>query len=217
MKNYDLGTEKIGRLVRHFSVPCVISMLVAALYNIVDQIFIGWSPAGAFGNAATNIVYPFTVLALGLSLLVGDGAAANFSLESGRKNKDRADKSVGNGFLLSTHDLATYNNIQAISDAGITSLKLEGRMKSGDYIGTIVNSYRNIIDGNPGDWKKDLHLVFNRQFTNGYIMNDQPGDVMGRGSSGHEGLYIGDITNIDGTKVTIEIKNKEILHRTTER
>lgn len=117
---------------------------------------------------------------------------------------------IGNGFLLSTHDLATYNNIKAISDAGITSLKLEGRMKSGDYIGTIVNSYRNIIDGNPGDWKKDLHLVFNRQFTNGYIMNDQPGDVMGRGSSGHEGLYIGDITNIDGTKVTIEIKNKEI-------
>ncbi|MCI5520594.1 MAG: MATE family efflux transporter, partial [Treponema sp.] len=100
MKNYDLGTEKIGRLVRHFSVPCVISMLVAALYNIVDQIFIGWSSAGAFGNAATNIVYPFTVLALGLSLLVGDGAAANFSLESGKKNKDRADKSVGNGFLL---------------------------------------------------------------------------------------------------------------------
>ncbi|MCR5026914.1 MAG: DUF3656 domain-containing protein [Methanobrevibacter sp.] len=117
---------------------------------------------------------------------------------------------IGNGFLLSTHDLATYNNLKAISDAGITSLKLEGRMKSGDYIGTIVNSYRNIIDGNPGDWKKDLHLVFNRQFTNGYIMNDQPGDVMGRGSSGHEGLYIGDITNIDGTKVTIEIKNKEI-------
>ena len=117
---------------------------------------------------------------------------------------------IGNGFLLSTHDLATYNNIKSIEDAGITSLKLEGRMKSGDYIGTIVNSYRNIIDGNPGDWEKDLHLVFNRQFTNGYIMNDQPGDVMGRGSSGHEGLYIGDITNIDGTKVTIEIKNKEI-------
>ena len=117
---------------------------------------------------------------------------------------------VGNGFLLSTHDLATYNNLDAISEAGITSLKLEGRMKSGDYIGTIVNSYRNIIDGNPGDWQKDLHLVFNRRFTNGYIMNDKPGEVMGRGSSGHEGLYIGDIVNIEGTKVTIEIKNKEI-------
>ena len=83
-------------------------------------------------------------------------------------------------------------------------------MKSGDYIGTIVNSYRNIIDGNPGDWQKDLHLVFNRRFTNGYIMNDKPGEVMGRGSSGHEGLYIGDIVNIEGTKVTIEIKNKKI-------
>lgn len=117
---------------------------------------------------------------------------------------------IGNGYLLSTHDLATYNNIQAISDAGVKSLKLEGRMKSGDYIGTIVNSYRNIIDGNPGDYKKDLHLVFNRQFTNGYMMGDNPGEVMGRGSSGHEGLYIGDITNIEDTKVTIEIKNKEI-------
>ena len=117
---------------------------------------------------------------------------------------------IGNGYLLSTHDLATYNNIQAISDAGVKSLKLEGRMKSKDYIGTIVNSYRNIIDGNPGDYKKDLHLVFNRRFTNGYMMGDKPGDVMGRGSSGHEGLYIGDITKIEDTKVTIEIKNREI-------
>lgn len=99
MKNYDLGREKIGRLIRHFSLPCVISMLVAALYNIVDQIFIGWSPAGAYGNAATNIVYPFTVLALGLVLMIGDGAAANFSLELGSGKKDCANKSVGNGFL----------------------------------------------------------------------------------------------------------------------
>lgn len=98
MKNYDLGSAKIGRLVRHFALPCVISMLVAALYNIVDQIFIGWSSAGAFGNAATNIVYPFTVLALGLSLLVGDGSAAMFSLALGEQNKEKADKCVGTGF-----------------------------------------------------------------------------------------------------------------------
>lgn len=98
MKNYDLGSEKIGRLVRHFAVPCVISMLVAALYNIVDQIFIGWSSAGAFGNAATNIVYPFTVLALGLALLVGDGSAAMFSLALGEQDKEKADKCVGTGF-----------------------------------------------------------------------------------------------------------------------
>ena len=98
MKSYDLGSEKIGRLVRHFAVPCVISMLVAALYNIVDQIFIGWSRAGAAGNAATNIVYPFTVLALGLALLVGDGAAAMFSLALGEKNNEKADRCVGSGF-----------------------------------------------------------------------------------------------------------------------
>ena len=83
-------------------------------------------------------------------------------------------------------------------------------MKSKDYIGTIVNSYRNLIDGNKGDYEKDLHLVFNRHFTNGYMMNDTPGDVMGRAHSGHEGLYIGDIVDIDGTKVTIEVKNHDI-------
>ena len=79
---------------------------------------------------------------------------------------------IGNGYLLSTHDLATYDHLQEISDAGVKSLKLEGRMKSGDYIGTIVNSYRNLLDGNEGDYKKDLHLVFNRHFTNGYMMGD---------------------------------------------
>ncbi len=100
MKDYDLGTEKIGKLIRHFSVPCVISMLVAALYNIVDQIFIGWSSAGAFGNEATNIVYPFTVLALGLALLAGDGSAANFSLALGARDGKKADAYVGNGLSL---------------------------------------------------------------------------------------------------------------------
>ena len=117
---------------------------------------------------------------------------------------------IGNGYLLSTHDLATYKHLSEISDAGVKSLKLEGRMKSKDYIGTIVNSYRNLIDGNPGDYEKDLHLVFNRHFTDGYMMGDKPGDVMGRSHSGHEGLYIGDIVEIDGTKVKIEVKNHEI-------
>ncbi len=99
MKEMDLGTGKIGSLVKKFSVPCVISMVVAALYNIVDQIFIGWSAAGAYGNAATNIVYPFTVFALGLALLVGDGAAAGFSIALGKGDKKQADRNVGNGFF----------------------------------------------------------------------------------------------------------------------
>ena len=100
MKELDLGTGNISNLVKRFSVPCVISMLVAALYNIVDQIFIGWSAAGAYGNAATNIVYPFTVLALGLALLVGDGAAAGFSISLGSGNKEQANKNIGNGLVM---------------------------------------------------------------------------------------------------------------------
>ena len=70
-----LGTEPIRGLLLKFSVPCVLSMLVSALYNIVDQIFIGQS-VGYLGNAATNVVYPFTVIALAVSLLIGDGSAA---------------------------------------------------------------------------------------------------------------------------------------------
>lgn len=100
MREMDLGTGNIGSLVKRFSVPCVISMVVAALYNIVDQIFIGWSEAGAYGNAATNIVYPFTVLALGLALLVGDGAAAGFSIALGRGDHKHANRNIGNGLMI---------------------------------------------------------------------------------------------------------------------
>ncbi|MDD6194175.1 MAG: MATE family efflux transporter [Lachnospiraceae bacterium] len=100
MKDCDLGTGKIETLIRKFSIPCVISMVVAALYNIVDQIFIGWSSAGAYGNAATNIVYPFTVFALGVALLVGDGAAAGFSISLGMDDKKQANKNVGNGLMI---------------------------------------------------------------------------------------------------------------------
>ena len=100
MEKIDFENDKISKLIKKFAIPCVISMIVAALYNIVDQIFIGWSKAGAFGNAATNIVYPFTVIALAFALLVGDGVAALFNLSLGAKNKEKADKSIGNGLIL---------------------------------------------------------------------------------------------------------------------
>ena len=100
MKELDLGKDKISKLIKKFAIPCVISMIVAALYNIVDQIFIGWSEAGAFGNAATNIVYPFTIISLAFALLIGDGSAASFSLSLGAKDKEKANKSVGNGLIL---------------------------------------------------------------------------------------------------------------------
>lgn len=96
--NY-LATEPIGKLLLKFSVPCVLSMLVSALYNIVDQIFIGQS-VGYLGNAATNVVYPFTVLALALALLIGDGSAALLSLSLGSGDRETGSRCIGNGIVL---------------------------------------------------------------------------------------------------------------------
>ena len=90
MKELDLGKGKISKLIRKFAVPCIISLIIASLYNIVDQIFIGWSNAGSFGNAATNIVFPFTVIALAFALLIGDGSATLFNLSIGAKDKEKA-------------------------------------------------------------------------------------------------------------------------------
>lgn len=99
MKSLDLGKEKIGKLLLNFSIPCIISMLVGALYNIVDQIFIG-NGVGYLGNAATNVVYPFTVIALAFALLIGDGASALFSLNQGKKEYSKANHGVGNAITL---------------------------------------------------------------------------------------------------------------------
>lgn len=99
MKSLDLGNEKISKLLLSFSIPCIISMLVGALYNIVDQIFIG-NGVGYLGNAATNVVYPFTVIALSIALLIGDGASAIFSLHLGKKDYKSANKGIGNAIVL---------------------------------------------------------------------------------------------------------------------
>ena len=76
------ATEPVGRLITKFAIPCVISLLVNSLYNIVDQIFIGWG-VGYLGNGATNVVFPITIIALALSLMIGDGGAAYLSLKLG--------------------------------------------------------------------------------------------------------------------------------------
>ena len=68
------ATEPVGRLIARFAIPCVISLLVNSLYNIVDQIFIGWG-VGYLGNGATNVVFPITIITLALAVLIGDGGA----------------------------------------------------------------------------------------------------------------------------------------------
>ena len=96
-----LGTEKIGKLIRKFSIPCIISLLVNSLYNIIDQIFIGWG-VGYIGNGATNVVFPLTMIGLALSLMFGDGASAYLSLKLGEKKKAEAAKGVGNAVAISS-------------------------------------------------------------------------------------------------------------------
>ena len=94
-----LGTERIGKLIRKFSIPCIISMVVNALYNMVDQIFIGQG-VGPLGNGATNVVFPLSVIGLAFALMIGDGTSAYFSLKLGEKKENEAKKGVGNGIIM---------------------------------------------------------------------------------------------------------------------
>ncbi len=100
MKQLDLGKEKIGKLLRAFAIPCIISLVVNALYNMVDQIFIGWG-VGYLGNGATNVIFPITVLCLAFSLMFGDGTSAYLSLKLGEKKKEEAKNGVANGITAS--------------------------------------------------------------------------------------------------------------------
>ncbi|WP_024735524.1 hypothetical protein [Enterocloster asparagiformis] len=86
--NY-LGTEKVGSLLRKFAVPCIFSLIISCLYNIVDQIFVG-NGIGYLGNAATGVIFPITVVGWGLSLFFGDGAAAVLSVSLGRARMGRS-------------------------------------------------------------------------------------------------------------------------------
>ncbi|HRR77459.1 MAG TPA: MATE family efflux transporter [Ruminococcus sp.] len=99
--NQFLGREPVGRLMKKYAVPCIISLLVGALYNIVDQIFIAnASYLGSYGNAANTVVFPLTVIALAIAVMIGDGCCAFVSLSLGRSEPDKAKKSVGNSVLM---------------------------------------------------------------------------------------------------------------------
>ena len=100
--NKYLGEEKISKLLVKFSIPCVMGLLISALYNIVDQIFIGNSSLGYLGNAATGVSFPVICIANAFAWCVGDGAASYLSISSGRKDADSAHKCVGTGITVTT-------------------------------------------------------------------------------------------------------------------
>ena len=100
-ENQFLGSEPVGKLMRGYAIPCIISLLVGALYNIVDQIFIAnASYLGSYGNAANTVVFPLTVIALAIAVMIGDGCCAYVSLSLGMKESGNARKSVGNSIVL---------------------------------------------------------------------------------------------------------------------
>lgn len=98
--NKFLGQEKVSKLLLKFSIPCILSLLISSLYNIVDQIFIGNSDLGYLGNAATTVVFPITIIAVAFAWCFGDGSAAFLSLCQGRKDTKDVHKAVGNSILF---------------------------------------------------------------------------------------------------------------------
>ena len=99
-QNNYLGTEKVGVLLRKFAIPCIFSLIISCLYNIVDQIFVG-NGVGYLGNAATGVVFPITVIGWGVSLFFGDGAAADLSVSFGKNETEDIHSTVGNSILCS--------------------------------------------------------------------------------------------------------------------
>ena len=102
MKNDDkMGTKNILPLLVEFSIPAIIGMLVNAIYNIVDRMFIGNAPElGAIGLAGISICYPVTLVLMAISLMIGMGGATRFSIALGQGKKDEAGKYMGNGLTL---------------------------------------------------------------------------------------------------------------------
>lgn len=95
-----LGTEKIPKLMLKFSIPCVLSLLVSALYNIVDQIFVGNSELSTLGNAATAVVFPIFIIAQAFAWWIGDGIAAYMNIHQGRGDTSKIHSCVGTGILV---------------------------------------------------------------------------------------------------------------------
>lgn len=101
-QNRFLATERVEKLMARYAVPCVISLLVGALYNIVDQLFIAnTSYLGSYGNAANTVVFPLTVVALAIAVMIGDGCCAFVSLCLGRGDGETARRSVGCSVVMS--------------------------------------------------------------------------------------------------------------------
>lgn len=99
-QNDFLGKAKLGKLMLKFCLPCILSLLVSALYNIVDQIFVGNSELSVLGNAATGVVFPIFIIAQAFAWWLGDGCAAYLNICQGRRETEKSNKAVGTGLVI---------------------------------------------------------------------------------------------------------------------
>ena len=121
--NNYLKEEKISKLMVKYAIPCIISLLVGALYNIVDQIFIAnASYLGSFGNAANTVIFPLTVIALAIAVMIGDGACAFVSICLGKKEHDKVNKTVGNAISLVIISSLVLMGIYLLFDDALISM-----------------------------------------------------------------------------------------------
>lgn len=121
--NKFLGSERIGKLMGKYALPCIISLLVGALYNIVDQIFIANANyLGSYGNAANTVVFPLTVVALAIAVMIGDGCCAFVSIALGRGADEKAKLSVGNSIVLTIFSSIVLTAVYLIFADGIISV-----------------------------------------------------------------------------------------------
>lgn len=159
----SLGEGKIGKLLFRYAMPCVLSLLISALYNVVDQLFIGNSSIGYMGNVATTVVFPLTILSLALALLMGDGASAFLSLCQGQKDTEKAGKAIGATLgltfvvsaIFTTVCLVFLDPILSLMGATESSLSLARSYGVIIIAGIVCSFYTNVLnpiirsDGSP--------------------------------------------------------------------
>ncbi|MDE6604963.1 MAG: MATE family efflux transporter [Clostridia bacterium] len=144
-QNNFLGTEKVGKLMKMFAIPCVLSLIIQSLYNLVDQIYIGHcNTLGTAGNAATGIVYPLTIVALGIGLWIGDGCAACMSLNQGQGNTKGTARSVGTALFYGVAaSVALMIICFCLKDKILVAIGAQGDIldKSSEYANFIIGGF----------------------------------------------------------------------------
>lgn len=182
--NSYLGTERVGKLLRNFAVPCILSLIISCLYNIVDQIFVGRG-VGALGNAATGIIFPITVVGWGASLFFGDGAAAALSVSLGKNETKNIHKSVGNSMLGSFL-------------SGVIIIAIA-------YIGG--NGLLNLIGATPENisYAHDYGVIIYAMMPLALVQNTLASIIRADGSPGYAmfAMFVGAILNIIGDPLAI--------------